>query len=133
MGVHRPVRGCVGGIKKERLVGRLVGVLFEERDGVVADRVGIVVSLRMVLRIVDWSDVGVASTQRRRIVKTTRANDRTVELLEATLQRPIILGAVRADVPSDMPFAGHIAAIPCGAERLGDRNGPPPIELHHCE
>ena len=60
--VHRPVRRGVRGIQKERTVGRLVGMLFEEVDGVVADGIRIIVSFRLVLRVVHRSDVGVAAT-----------------------------------------------------------------------
>ena len=94
-GVHRPVGGGVGDVQEERLVRVVLGVVADEPDGVVGDRVGVVVRLRLVLRVGEGRDHGVVADQRRRVVEAAAAVDRAVEAVEPALERPVVLRPVR--------------------------------------
>src|SRR4051794_28221269 len=96
-------------------------MLLQETDGVVGDGVGVVEVLRLILRIVLRRDKRVLTAQGCRIIVTAAASDRSVELLEPALHRPIRFVSVRANIAADMPLAAHVGAIPRGAQDL--RNG----------
>ena len=121
-GVHRPMCRRVSDVQKERLLGRLLGMFAEKRDRVVADRVGVVIRLRLVLRIVHRRDERIAPTQRRRVVETARAGDRAVELGKSPLHRPVVLRAFRASKPRHVPLARHVRPVAGRLERFGNRH-----------
>ena len=118
--MHRPVRRGVGHVEKHRLVRRLLRMLLQKCHRVVTDRVGVIVRLRLIHRIVHRCDELVTATQRRRIIKTARSNDRPVKFLEAPLQRPVILRPLRPCMLGHMPFAAHVPPITAGAQCLGN-------------
>ena len=91
--VHGPVRAGVGDVEEERLLGMVLGVILHELHRVVADGIGVVILLRLVVRIVERGDELVVAAKRGRIVKTPRAGDRAVEAVKAALHGPV--GVVR--------------------------------------
>ena len=121
-GMHRPMRRGVGHIEKHRLVRRLLRVLLQKSHRVVADRVGVIISLRLILLIVHRSDELILATQRRWIKKAARADDRSIKLFKAPLQRPVVLRTLRPRVLGHMPFTAHVPSIPARAQRLGNRH-----------
>src|SRR5262245_16884109 len=111
------MRRGVSHVGKERLGGMFATVLFDEGDRLVAGGVRVEeewVGLRFVL------DVVVAARQCVGVIEAPGANDRPVELVEATLQRPGIsrLGKTARHVP----LSAHVAPIPAGLERERDRD-----------
>ena len=97
-------------------------MLLQKSHRVVADRVGVIISLRLILLIVHRRDELVPTAQGRRIKKTARANDCAVKLLESPLQRPVVLRTLRPRVLGHMPFTAHVPSIPARAQRLGNRH-----------
>ena len=51
----------------------------EKRDGIVGDGIGVIVTFRLIVGVVDWRDVSVLATQGVWIVKAPCANDGSVK------------------------------------------------------
>ena len=124
-GVHGPVRSGVGDVLKEGFVRVLLGVFPDIANRVVGDGVGVVPGiLGLIFRIVLRCDVAISAGEAVRIKEGSRPVDRSIEAVEAALQRPVrSVGVLQfiATIGSDMPLAGHVGAIACRFE--GFRNG----------
>src|SRR5262245_51402586 len=109
------MRRCVSHVGKERCRGMVAAVLFDEGDRLITDGVRVEetgVSPRLVF------DVIVAARQCVGVVKTSSADDGSIELVEAALQRP---GVCRpGESARHMPLAAHIASIAADLECLRD-------------
>ena len=118
--MHRPMSGGVGEIKKERLVPIRLGMILEETHRVVADRIGIVISLGLVLGVVNRGNELVFTAQGGWIIKTACPDDGPVEPVEPTLAGPVLLRSLGPDVAGDVPLARHVILVPGQAQSLGD-------------
>ena len=96
-------------------------MLLEEGDGVVRDRVRVVERCRVVFRVVLGRDEGVAAAEGGGVVVAARAGDGAVELVEAALDGPVVLGAVGLDVARHVPFADGVRAVSGRAHHLANR------------
>ena len=95
-------------------------MLLQKIHRIVADRVGVIISLRLILLIVHRSDELILATQRRWIKKAARANDRPIKFFKAPLQRPVILRSLRPRMLGHMPFTTHVPPIPTRAQCLSN-------------
>ena len=98
------------------------GRMIRDCVGVIEHAVGLIFGL--VLRIGEWRDVLIASRQRVRIEKTSRAVDGSVETIETSLQRPIVFVGIGLwlDHFGDVPLAGHVVPVVGRLQCFGDRH-----------
>ena len=138
--VHGPMCGGVGHVEEEGLVLLRAGILINETHRVVADRIRIIILLRLVLRIGKRRDHRIITRQRPRIIKAARSSDRAVEAVKAALQRPVELRAFGHCMLRDVPFAHRISPVTRRFQHLCDGHAalvqiPPipllPTILHH--
>ena len=122
-GVERPVGCGVGGVEEKRFFRALDGVLLEEGDRVVGDRIGVVKTLRLVFRIVLGRDVLVTPAKGYGIVERAGTDDGSVKFVEASLHRPTIDHLHGFPMARNMPFPGHVGLVAGGAQDFGNRRG----------
>ena len=78
------------GVKEERFRRVLPAVVAEKLHCMVAQRVGVVKFVRLILKIIGGSDDGIIAHERTGIEITARAMNRPVVAIESTLERPIV-------------------------------------------
>ena len=93
-------------------------MLSDKTDGMIRNRVGVVIRLGSIFRICEGRDHGIVADERGWIKKTARTMDGTVVSIESTLAWPIVFRPIRARVASHVPFAGCIAAVTRRFEHL---------------
>ena len=93
--MHRPVGSGVGDIHEKRLVwiGRLL--LINILAGVITQRIGVVIGLGLILRIIETTDELIVPHQRARIKKTACSLQRAIVMFKPALHRPIVIRRIR--------------------------------------
>ena len=106
--VHGPVGSGVGDVDEEGIVAL---VLLDVARGVVADGVGIIKLVGLVFLVREWRDLRVFARERVGIKEAASAMDGAVKAVKAALTRPVVLGAIRANMRCHVPFAGHVGGV----------------------
>src|SRR5690349_8091290 len=92
----------------------------QKRHGIVADRVGVVIRVGLIMFVVLGRDKSFAAAERRGVVERASAGDRAVVLVKTAGERPVVARCARACPRGDVPFSAHVGAITAARERLGD-------------
>src|SRR5665213_1107518 len=92
--LHGPMSGRVGNIEEKRLIGMGMAMIPDEPAGMIAQRVGIVIRLRLIVWIAKRADRRIVLAEHAGIEKVSAADDGAVEARKAALHWPVVFGAV---------------------------------------
>ena len=118
--MHRPMGGGVSEVKKERFFSIALFMVFKKPDCVITDRIGVIISLRLIIGVIDRSDVSVLPAQSGRVVKTAGSGNGSVKPVESALAGPVILWALGTGVFCNMPLSRHVILITSQSQSLCD-------------
>jgi len=133
------VRGRVGHVGEEGCVPHRLGMVVDEADRRVVDGVGVVEGL---VRLGFVGDVVVVAGEGLGREEAAGAGDGAEVAVEPALAGPVVflLEGLGAGGVRHVPLAGHIRAVACGLERLGQGDalavdvapvaGQLPVRLH---
>ena len=110
----------VSDIHEEGLAGLALDVIVNESDGVIADRVGVVIGLRLILGVGKGRDHRVVSSQRAGIKEAASPSDRAVVAIETALERPVVFRPLRLRRLGHVPLADGVGCVPGRLEHFGD-------------